>query len=66
MNSDQPGGVGPTDTAGGVQGDDFVKELFRRSERYELMDQIGQGGMGQVYKAIDRELDEVVALKLLG
>ena len=44
---------------------DFVKQLFRKSARYEVMDLIGQGGMGQVYKAIDRELDEVVALKLL-
>ena len=44
---------------------DFVRELFRKSDRYEVMDLIGQGGMGQVYKAIDRELDEVVALKVL-
>lgn len=44
---------------------DFVKQLFRKSERYEVIDLVGQGGMGQVYKAIDRELDEVVALKLL-
>lgn len=44
---------------------DFTKQLFRKSDRYEVIDQIGQGGMGQVYKAIDRELDEVVALKLL-
>jgi CheY-like chemotaxis protein/tRNA A-37 threonylcarbamoyl transferase component Bud32 len=44
---------------------DFVKELFRRSDRYEVIDLVGQGGMGQVYKAIDRELDEVVALKVL-
>jgi serine/threonine-protein kinase len=44
---------------------DFVKQLFRKSARYEVMDLIGQGGMGQVYRAIDRELDEVVALKLL-
>jgi len=59
------GPVGPPDTTGGVQGGDFVKKLFLRSERYEILDQIGEGGMGQVYKAIDRELDEVVALKLL-
>jgi serine/threonine protein kinase len=65
VSAEKPGGVGPSDTTGGIQGGDFVKELFRRSERYEVLDQIGQGGMGQVYKAIDRELDEVVALKLL-
>lgn len=44
---------------------EFVRQLFRKSDRYEVMDLIGQGGMGQVYRAIDRELDEVVALKLL-
>ncbi len=44
---------------------EFVRQLFRKSDRWEVMDLIGQGGMGQVYRAIDRELDEVIALKLL-
>lgn len=33
--------------------------------RYEVLGMLGVGGMGRVYRVRDRELDEVVALKML-
>jgi serine/threonine protein kinase/Flp pilus assembly protein TadD len=33
--------------------------------RYEVIEELGKGGMGRVYKALDKEINEEVALKLL-
>lgn len=33
--------------------------------RYDVLDVLGRGGMGAVYHALDRELDEEIALKVL-
>jgi eukaryotic-like serine/threonine-protein kinase len=33
--------------------------------RFEILDVLGEGGMGTVYKALDREVDHFVALKLI-
>jgi len=33
--------------------------------RYEVLDLVGSGGMGEVYRARDRELDDLIALKVI-
>ncbi|MGD8538872.1 MAG: protein kinase [Candidatus Aminicenantes bacterium] len=35
------------------------------SERYEIIEEIGKGGMGKVYKAFDKDINENIALKII-
>lgn len=35
------------------------------ARRYQVIEDLGKGGMGHVYKVLDREINEVIALKLL-
>jgi serine/threonine-protein kinase len=33
--------------------------------RYEIIEELGKGGMGKVYRVLDKKLNEEVALKLI-
>jgi serine/threonine protein kinase/tetratricopeptide (TPR) repeat protein len=40
-----------------------IGETF--AKRYQVIEDLGKGGMGHVYKVLDKEIQEVVALKIL-
>ena len=39
--------------------------IGKRLAHYEVLEKIGQGGMGEVYRARDTQLDRDVAIKIL-
>lgn len=50
---------------GSMSGLDELELELTHVGRYEIVAPIGSGGMGTVYKAIDRERDQTVAIKVL-
>jgi len=44
---------------------EVVKKKFSEAGRFEILEELGKGGSGYVYRAFDKELNEEVAIKLL-
>jgi serine/threonine-protein kinase len=59
------GGTAAAPTASPVPVTGFIRPGTVLANRYEIRQQLGAGGMGVVYRAFDKELQETVAIKTL-
>ena len=62
--SDQPISVFPTETAEAPREELTTGSTF--GTRFQIIEELGKGGMGRVYKALDKEIKEKIALKQIG
>ncbi len=61
---DPPSDIKVTETMEAAQEELTTGSTF--AERYQIIEELGKGGMGKAYRVLDKKLKEEIALKLTG